>query len=155
VRRLVSLYGASPLHLLALVACFALAGYAARELFSSEPVWVLVWFVGAAVGHDILLLPLYAIVDTALVRAGRQQRAAAETTNQVPWINYLRFPAAISGLLLIVFFPSIFRLASSYSVTTRLSPDSYVQSWLLVTGVLFAVSAVAYAVRLRRTRQAA
>ncbi len=155
MRRFVEWYGASPLHLLSLLASFALAGYAALELFSSEALQVLVWFVGAAVGHDLLLLPLYALVDTTLVRSTRRRRSAAVTSPAVPWVNYLRVPLLVSGLLLLVFFPSILRLADGYSTTTGLSSDPYLERWLLISGVLFAVSAVTYALRLRRATAAA
>ena len=37
MRRQLRWYGASPLHLLALLACFGLAGYAAARLVSSIP----------------------------------------------------------------------------------------------------------------------
>jgi len=151
LRRFVRHYGANPLHLLALIASFALAGYAARQLFASQTLKVAIWFVGAAVGHDLLLLPLYGIADASLVRVWRRRGKAVTTT--VPWINYVRFPAAISGLLLLVFWPAIFRKSRIYSTTTDLSSRSYLSHWLLVTGILFAVSAFAYAVALRRVRR--
>ena len=47
MRRQLRWYGASPLHLLALLACFGLAGYAAARLVSSHPVAVVVWFAAA------------------------------------------------------------------------------------------------------------
>jgi hypothetical protein len=37
MRHLLRWYGASPLHLLAMLACFGLAGYAAVRLVSSRP----------------------------------------------------------------------------------------------------------------------
>lgn len=154
MQRLVSLYGASPLHLLALLSSLALAGYAALELFSSEALLVAVWFAGAAVGHDLLLLPLYALVDTGLVRASRRRRAESLRARSAPWVNYVRAPLLVSGLLFLVFFPSILRLVDNYETTTALSSDPYLERWLLVSGVLFLGSAVAYAVRLRRAGSA-
>lgn len=150
MRRLAAAYGAHPLHLLALVACFALAGYAAVRLVDSEPVAVAVWFVGAAVGHDLVLLPLYAVVDTTLVGASR--RRAAASMPRVAWLNHLRLPLAVSALLFVVFSPSILRLSDSYVATSGLSAQPYLGRWLLVTAALFGLSAVAYAVRLRRAR---
>ena len=49
-------YGANPLHLLALLGCFALAGCAALRTLS-EPTWpvILLWFLGAVIGHDLVL----------------------------------------------------------------------------------------------------
>jgi hypothetical protein len=72
-----------------------------------------------------------------------------------PWINYVRVPAALSGLLLLVWFPLILRLQSPYHASTTLSADPYLWHWLAVTGALFLLSAVAFAVRLRRQSRTA
>ncbi|MEV6762583.1 hypothetical protein AB0N16_18510 [Streptomyces sp. NPDC051105] len=71
----------------------------------------------------------------------------------MPWINHLRVPTFLSGLLLLVWFPLVFRPAGPYPGGTGLSYDVYLGRWLLITGVLFAASAVAFAVRLRRGRR--
>ncbi|MGO8891610.1 MAG: hypothetical protein ACLQB1_18210, partial [Streptosporangiaceae bacterium] len=147
MRRRLRWYGASPLHLLALLACFCLAGYAAARLVSSHPVAVVVWFLGAVIGHDLLLMPLYSLADRSAMAALRHREPQLPAT---PWINYLRVPAALSGLLLLVWFPLILRLQSPYHASTTLSADPYVWHWLAVTGALFLLSAVAFAVRLRR-----
>ena len=119
MRRLLRWYGAGPLHLLALLACFALAGYAAiRAACHSRPLGVAVWFLGAVIGHDLLLMPLYSLADRSVMavdQASRSPRLPA-----VPWINYLRVPAALSGLLLLVWFPLIFR--ADRQPTTRRPP---------------------------------
>ena len=49
MRRQLRWYGASPLHLLALLACFGLAGYAAARLIPSRPLSVIAWFLGAVI----------------------------------------------------------------------------------------------------------
>ena len=147
MRRQLRWYGASPLHLLALLACFGLAGYAAARLVSSHPVAVVVWFLGAVIGHDLLLMPLYSLADRSAMAAVRHREPRLPAT---PWINYLRVPAALSGLLLLVWFPLILRLQSPYHASTTLSADPYVWHWLAVTGALFLLSAVAFALRLRR-----
>lgn len=140
-------YGGHPLHLIALLASFALAGYAAILLVKSRPIEVIVWFVGAAVGHDVVLLPLYAIADRTLMRArGRHPKAAPSV-----WLNYVRVPAMLSGLLLLVYLPNIARLSDIFTATTALSSQGYFLRWLAVTGVLFLLSGFALAVRLRRT----
>jgi hypothetical protein len=72
-----------------------------------------------------------------------------------PGINYVRVPAALSGLLLLVWFPLILRLRSPYHASTTLSADPYLWHWLAVTGTLFLLSAVALALRLRRQSRAA
>jgi hypothetical protein len=143
-------YGARPLHLLAMIASFALAGYAAIQLFHSRSIEVFVWFAGAAVGHDLLLLPLYAIADSTIAR-GRRRSALP---GAAPWINYVRIPAAASALLLLVYLPSIARLSSVFTATTGLSSEGYFSRWLGITGVLFLLSGLALAIKLRRTRAA-
>lgn len=148
MRSFVARYGANPLHLLALLASFALAGYAAQFLLASRTIKVGVWFVGAAVGHDVILLPLYAIADLSLTRVWRRSSDDAES-QPVPWLNYVRFPVAISLLLLLVFFPEISRRQTVLTSVSRLTTHPYLANWLLVTGSLFIVSAVSYAVRLR------
>ncbi|HYZ54030.1 MAG TPA: hypothetical protein VE733_11120 [Streptosporangiaceae bacterium] len=151
--RLLRWYGANPLHLLALLACFALAGYAAVQFVGSRPLAVAVWFLGAVIGHDLLLMPLYALADRSVMTAIRHRTPALPATG---WINYLRVPAALSGLLLLVWSPLIFRLSAAYQASTTLSPNPYVWHWLAVTGALFLLSAGAFALRLRgRPRPAA
>jgi hypothetical protein len=156
VRRIARWYGANPLHLLALLACFALAGYASLQLVSSRPVGVAVWFIGAVIGHDILLFPLYSIADRSVLTVFRRRgTGAVPTAPAVPWINYLRVPVGLSALLLLVWFPLILRLNTHYQESTNLSPDPFLWHWLAVTGALFLISAVAYAVRLRVAHRAA
>jgi hypothetical protein len=147
MKRLLGWYGAGPLHLLSLLACFALAGYAAAQLVPSRPLGVAVWFLGAVIGHDLLLVPLYSLADRSAVAVLRHRSPGLPT---VAWVNYVRVPAALSGLLLLVWFPLILRLTAVYHASTTLSPDPYLWHWLAVTGALFLLSAVAFAVRLRR-----
>ncbi|HEU5392668.1 MAG TPA: hypothetical protein VFV73_42935 [Streptosporangiaceae bacterium] len=151
MRRLLRWYGASPLHLLALLACFGLAGYAAARLVSSRPVAVLVWFGGAVAGHDLLLMPLYSLADRSAMAAIRHREPNLPAA---PWINYVRVPVALSGLLLLIWFPLILRLRSPYHASTTLSADPYLWHWLAVTGTLFLLSAVAFALRLRSRSRA-
>ncbi|MFE2377783.1 hypothetical protein [Streptomyces sp. NPDC059398] len=56
-------YGAHPVHLLVMACCFTVAGYAAVELLRERPVVVAVWFIGAALLHDLVLLPVYSAAD--------------------------------------------------------------------------------------------
>ena len=113
---------------------------------------VVVWFLGAVIGHDLLLMPLYSLADRSAMAAVRHREPQLPAT---PWINYVRVPAALSGLLLLVWFPLILRLQSSYHASTTLSADPYVWHWLAVTGALFLLSAVAFALRLRRQSRTA
>jgi hypothetical protein len=113
---------------------------------------VAVWFVGAAVVHDLILLPLYSLADLTVpaVLWHRTTRVP-----QLPWINYLRLPAFLSGVLLLVWFPLIFALSVPYSGATGLSDSVYFGRWLIITGALFGASSVAFASKLRRAHRAA
>jgi hypothetical protein len=149
IRRFMRWYGANPLHLLALLASFAITGYAAVRLLFSRPVATMIWFLGAVIFHDFVLFPLYTLAGQS-ARAVLRHRAVPLPV--VPWVNYLRVPMLLSGLLLLVWFPLIFRLPSDYQLITALSTDPYLERWLLVTAVLFALAAIALAVRLRQER---
>ena len=148
-------YGANPLHLLAMFGCVLLTGYAGAALLRVKAVGVLIWFAGAVVGHDLILVPLYVLADRSVMAVFRHRPPELPA---VPWINYLRVPAALSGMLLLIWFPLIFRIPSHFPRTTDLSLNPYLGHWLAVTGVLFLLSATAFALRLRpgrRGRQAA
>jgi hypothetical protein len=134
----------SPLQLLLLACSFALAGYAGVRLLADDWFQVALWFVGAALVHDLVLLPLYAVADRLVVRslgaAGHRE-----------WALYVRVPAALSGLLLLVWFPLISgRVADHYPSATGLSGDGFLARWLLISAVLFGGSALLLASRLRR-----
>ncbi len=138
-------YGASPLHLLTLLASFALAGYAALQaLRGPVPVRVAGWFLGSVIAHDLVLFPLYALADRSLTGLRRRPAAAARSGA----VNYLRVPVLLSGLLLLLFFPLILRRSEgAYGRASGLNESVYLSHWLLITGVLFGGSAIAYAVR--------
>ena len=134
----------SPFPLLLLACSFALAGYAGVRLLSDDWFAVTLWFVGAAVVHDLVLLPLYATADRALVRAsGRVGHREA--------VAYVRVPAVLSGLLLLVWFPLISgRVGDRYASATGLSADGFAARWWLITAVLFGCSALLFALRAGR-----
>jgi hypothetical protein len=143
-------YGANPLHLLVMLGCVLLADYAAVGLLQVKPEAVLIWFAGAVVGHDLVLLPLYVIADKSVTTVFRHRPPKLPT---VPWINYLRVPTALSGILLLIWFPLIFRIPAHFPRTTDLSLNPYLGHWIAVTGALFLLSAVAFAFRLRPGRR--
>lgn len=143
------LYGSSPLHLLVTIACFALAGYAANKLRAGDYAGILVWLGGAVIGHDLVLFPLYAIADRSVMAVFRRRPPSLPA---VPWINYLRVPVVFSAILLMIWFPLIFRLPADFSDKTDLSLSPYLGRWLAVTGTLFLLSAAALALRLRPRR---
>ncbi|MFG2207428.1 hypothetical protein [Streptomyces sp. NPDC048638] len=133
-------YGEGPLHLVLMLASFALAGYAGLRLLGGGP-WPLVvaWFAGAALLHDLVLLPLYSLADRVVcaVTAGTGRHRA--------WTGHVRVPAALSALLLLVWFPLIAGGGggtTSYTLATGLPGGVFLSRWLLVTAVLFAASAL-------------
>jgi hypothetical protein len=146
-------YGASPLHLLLVLCSFALALYAGLRLLKGDPVGVAVWFVGAALVHDLVLVPLYTLTDRALqallARGGRPPGSLWGSTTTV---NYVRVPALVSLLLLVVWYPLVLRRVPGYRVTTGLPPDTFLGHWLLITGTLFAASAVCLLAAVFRSR---
>jgi hypothetical protein len=147
-------YGANPLHLLALLACFALAGYVALRL-AHEPllVRILIWFLGAVVAHDLVLFPLYALADRSISAAWRALGPRRGTAALVTPLNYIRVPALGAGLLFLLYFPGIIRQGqATYLAATGQNQQPYLSRWLLLTAVMFAVSAVTYAIRLRQAQ---
>lgn len=139
----------SPFTLLLLACSFALAAYAGVRLLAGDWFGVALWFVGAALLHDLVLLPLYAALDRAVVRG-------LEAVRHREWIMYLRVPAALSALLLLVWFPLIGGMVERrYRSATGLPADVFLARWLLITAVLFGGSALLLAVRLLRARRAA
>jgi len=144
-------YGANPLHLLSLLACFGLAGYAALQASRGPlPLRMAVWFIGAVIAHDLVLFPLYALADRSLTRLLPHRRAVPAGGG----VNYVRVPALLSGLLL-VFFPLILRRSEpAYGAASGLNEAPYLARWLLLSGAGFAVSVVLFAVRAGRRRSA-
>jgi len=134
-------YGASPLHAVAHLAAFSLAGFAVLQLTDVRAAWnVLIWFVAAVVLHDFVLLPFYSTLDRAARAAG-------------PAVNYLRVPAGLSLLLLLVFFPLILgRSTGKLEQVSGAPAPAYLARWLLITGVLFAGSAALYVRRAAANR---
>ncbi len=135
-------YGASPLHALAHLAAFALAGFALLQLVDARDAGnVLVWFIGAVVLHDFVLLPFYSGLD----------RAAQAIGGRVPAVNHLRVPAGFSALLLLVYFPLILGLSTPKLERVSGAPaGDYLGRWLLITGALCAGSGALYVMRSRR-----
>ncbi|HEY2765594.1 MAG TPA: hypothetical protein VGJ13_16520 [Pseudonocardiaceae bacterium] len=142
--------GGDTVRLLGLLAGFAVTGYVAVRLFAGGPWGVGYWFLGGAVLHDLVLFPVYAVADFLLVIAIRRHPRAEPLG--VPWINHVRFPVVISGILLLVWSPIIFRLPLAYPLFTGQGTAPYLGSWLAITGGLFAISATGYALRLGRAR---
>ena len=153
-----ALYGSHPLHLLTMLAGFALAGYI-LTIFKPVTLWnpqvwwqsIAVWFAAAIVLHDLVLFPVYALADRLLaVAAGRRRRRHEPL---VPALNYIRVPTLASSLMLLVFLPGIIRQgASTYLAATGQTQQPFLGRWLLLTGSIFAISAILYAIRISAIR---
>src|ERR1700742_2617693 len=129
-----------------MIGSFALAGYAAAELLRHNPVGILVWLVAAVVGHDLLLMPLYTLADRSATAVFPDRPLNVPAG---PWINFLRVPVVLSGLLLLIWFPLIFRLPGRFTTSTTLPLNPYLWHWLARAGALFLPSPTAPAPPLR------
>lgn len=158
IGRFRALYGASPLHLLALIASLLVTAAAVARWFDSTgstTLRIVVWFVGAIVAHDLILLPLYSLLDRIAFGA-RSGRPAASSSARAPGWVYLRVPALLSGLLFVVFFAQILRLGDqTFHIASGLHQNVYLVRYLLTCGGLFVLSALAYALHLGRARRSA
>jgi hypothetical protein len=149
------LYGSHPLHLLTLIAGFALLGYVLATvrpvtLWNPNTWWqsIAVWFAVAIIAHDLVLFPIYALIDRLLLYS-------RHIPAPIPVLNHVRVPALASGLTLLLFLPGIIEQgAPTYLAATGQTQQPFLGRWLLLTAALFATSAVVYTVRLvaRRAR---
>ena len=144
-------YGAQPLHLLATIVSFAIvaAGVAGWFQAGSDPRGILLWALGAGVAFEIIVLPLAWLLDRIALGVGDRARPRLGPPNRA----YVRVPALLSALLLIVFAPLIFRADTpNFQAITGIRPPDYLARWLLATAAMFVISAVLYALSLRRNR---
>ncbi|CPR00600.1 lipoprotein [Mycobacterium bohemicum DSM 44277] len=158
--RFTALYGSHPLHLLTMLAGFALLGYllatfSPATLWNPETWWqsIAVWLAAAVIAHDLVLFPLYALADRLLFarpgpRAQRRPNISAR--------NHIRVPALAAGLTLLIFLPGIIEQgAPTYLAATGQTQDPFLGRWLLLTAAMFAASALAYGVRVLLERRRA
>jgi hypothetical protein len=113
VKRFRALYGAGSVNLVVLVLSFAIAGAAVAGWFQRprDVSTVLEWFAAAIVLHDLVVVPLYSLIDRLVlgVLPARVRRARHRTiVGRVNSTPYLRIPALLSALLFAVYFPVIF-----------------------------------------------
>ncbi|GFG52526.1 hypothetical protein CQY20_09430 [Mycolicibacterium agri] len=154
-----AVYGSNPLHLLTLVAGFALFAYVVITikpitLWNPNTWWqsIVVWFAAAIIAHDLVLFPIYALIDRILVAANRIR--PAPRTSAVPVLNYVRTPLLGAGLTLLMFLPGIIEQgAPTYAAATGQTQEPFLGRWLLLTAAMFAASAVTYAIRLTLARR--
>jgi hypothetical protein len=124
------------------------AAYAVTRVFGVSG-WkgILLWFAVCLIGHDLIGWPLYAAADRILTRT--QQRHPGRRESPVPWVNHVRVPVIISGTVLAMFFPLIFRLSQArYTAYTGFNENVYLANWLFVTAILFGGSGAVYLLRL-------
>jgi hypothetical protein len=135
-------YGAPVWHLAGHAAAFVAIAYALSRLLQpsvGRPLTLIVWLVAGAALHDLVFLPLYSLAD----RIARASGGRA--------INYVRVPAVMSGVLLLVYFPLILAKApAAYERNTGRPPPDYLARWLAITGGLFAASGMVWAVKAAR-----
>jgi hypothetical protein len=151
------IYGSHALHLLTMLAGFALLGYL-LTVFQPQTLWnpqvwwqsIAVWFAAAVIAHDLVLFPLYALADRTLTLPADHPRRELK----VAPLNYIRLPVTGSVLTLLVFLPGIIEQgAVTYQAATGQTQEPFLGRWLLLSAAMFAVSAVVYAVRLVVTRR--
>jgi hypothetical protein len=147
-------YGAGPIHLIAVSLGFAVGAYGlsrALEL-TSNPDRILLWLGGSIVAHDLVLLPVYALLG--LLAANLILRRGHPSRLRIAALNHLRFPALVSGLLLLVWYPLIAAKGEhSFMRVSGLSKDVYLGRWLLITAFLFAASALLFVLRAPRLKR--
>jgi hypothetical protein len=141
------LYGEHPAHAVVLVLSLVPAAFALQQLLDERTIDVGTWLVGGAVLHDGVLLPLYVVADAVAVALWRRR------PGRVAWLNFVRIPLAVSGMLLLMYSPLVLRQASSFEGKTGRPIDDYLGRWLLVTAILAAASAVWYVLRVLAVRR--
>ena len=148
-------YGDSPVHLVAALLTLVVSAWAIMQAFGTvgNSGKFVTWLVGSLVLHDLIFLPLYAglgvLVAAALLRGERRSRL------RVAALNHLRVPAILSALAFLVWYPMILAKSDAgFERTTGLTKDVYLGRWLLLCAVLFAGSALLFAIRARSLRAA-
>jgi hypothetical protein len=150
--RLRAAYGASPLHALAVIASFAVAGYGFLRIAQGpSALGTFAWFAAAVLAHDLLAFPFYSTLNLVAHRSLVAPGDEWLESRRVPALNHLRVPAILSGIAFLMFFPLILGLSSTrYAADTGLGADVFLTRWLGICAALFLGSALIYAVRLRR-----
>ncbi|RKN30713.1 hypothetical protein D7044_19190 [Micromonospora musae] len=157
-------YGAGPRHLLVLLLCFVVTGWVALRVAGEATAGrMLLWFVGAVILHDLVLFPLYALLDRGLRAAvgvparpspsdapsGDAGRAAA----RLALLNHVRVPALGAALLFLVYLPGVLGWgADTYRAATGQERTPLLGRWLVLSGALFLLSAVLWVIRWVRWR---
>lgn len=141
-------YGAGPGHLLGHLLLFAVAAFALDQILAGGGAAQFVeWFVGFALLHDLVLVPLYTGIDR-LAGARVSSRSGSARSGRVSVVNHIRAPALIAGVLLLVYAPRILdRGDATYIDSSGHQPTGYLRNWLLISACLFLISALTYLAR--------
>jgi hypothetical protein len=126
-----------PLLVLSHLALLPLCAWALLEILGGRSAQrIAIWLAACVIVHDLVVMPLYSGADRGL----RRVVGGA--------VNYVRVPAALSLLMLVVFWGTISDSGErAYRATSGATFDGYAPRWLLVSAALFAASAVVYLVR--------
>jgi hypothetical protein len=122
---------------LAYLALLPLCAWALLELLGGRGAErIALWLAAAVVVHDLVALPL----DSGADRAAQALLRGA--------VNYVRIPAALSLLMLVVFWGTIAEQGEpAYRATSGETFDGHAGRWLLATAALFAGSGLLYLLR--------
>ncbi len=145
-------YGSGPFHFVAVAAGLAISGYAIIRLAGADRrVLIAIWFGCALVAHDFLLYPLYTLLDRAAARGGN-----AGETGRPPWVNFVRVPVLLTGLVFLTSFPLILGVNDrTYRDASGLGTGRFLGRYLMFTTVVFLGSAALYGLRRLRWRRQA
>jgi hypothetical protein len=125
------------MRVLAYLTLLPLCAWALLELLGGRSAQrIALWLVAAVVVLDLVVLPLYSGAD----------RAARAVLGQS--VNYVRIPAALSLLMLVVFWGTISGAGErAYRATSGETFDGHATRWLIATAALFAGSGLVYLLR--------
>lgn len=140
-----------PLGAVRLIAHFAVIAIAAFaisrtfEVASTDNLNFIIWLVAGAILHDVVLLPLYSLADFVSRLA-----MSDHPLRRIRAANHVRFPAAISLVVFLVYSPTILnRNPGTFErLSGRPQATDPLEAWLWITLGLFAVSGAALAIRL-------
>jgi hypothetical protein len=135
------------------VAVIAIAAFAISrtlEVASTDGLNFVIWLVAGAILHDVVLLPLYSLVDLVSRLA-----MSDHPLRRIHAANHVRFPAAISLVVLLVYAPTILdRNPGTFErLSGRPQATDPLEAWLWITLGLFVVSGAALALRLLAERR--
>ena len=154
LHRAAQLYGDRLFHLVVVTAALAFGAYAVAtlgidNLFNPVTGWqsIAVWFAVAVIAHDLVLFPLYSLLDRLIPRAAHRRSDGVRAPGflRVPVVNYARIPTMAAGLLLLMFLPGIIRQgAFTYEAATGLTQEPFRGRWLLIVAAFYLISFLCY-----------